>query len=261
MKTISSRGNPLYKNLVKLSDSSKQRRKNSLALLEGARLVSACCEKTGLPEHLIVSESALNGREMRRFLKKFAGVELVVLSDSLFREISELETPAGVMALVRIPSATPLPSQSGFCALLEGVQNPGNLGSILRSAAAAGVKEVFLSNDCADPWSPKVLRAAMGAHFQLRIHQRADLARIAKGFKGRVIATSPQAKASLYQADLTGPIAFIIGNEGSGVSEALLGMASEQVRIPMPGAAESLNAASAAAVCFFEKVRQSGARG
>ena len=96
----------------------------------------------------------------------------------------------------------------------------------------------------------------MGAHFQLRIHEQSDLAQVARGFNGKVVATTLQAKTSLYQTRLSGPVAFVFGNEGAGLSEAVLQAASEQVSIPMPGGTESLNAAAAAAVCFFERVRQ-----
>jgi TrmH family RNA methyltransferase len=115
---------------------------------------------------------------------------------------------------------------------------------------------VYLSNGCADAWSPKTLRAAMGAHFLVRVHEGANLAEIARAFRGKVIASILGAKKSLYQMRLTGPVAFLFGNEGAGLTDELLEAAHERITIPMPGGAESLNAAAAAAVCFFERVRQ-----
>jgi TrmH family RNA methyltransferase len=140
--------------------------------------------------------------------------------------------------------------------MLEAIQDPGNLGSMLRSAAATGVCDVYLSSGCTDVWSPTTLRAAMGAHFLLSIHQQSDLVATAQQFSGKIIATSLQAKQSLYKTQLTGPVAFVFGNEGMGLSEKIMQVTSEQITIPMPGRTESLNAAAAVAVCLFEKVRQ-----
>jgi TrmH family RNA methyltransferase len=146
--------------------------------------------------------------------------------------------------------------QSRFALLLEDIQDPGNLGSMLRSAAAAGCDAVFLSQGCADAWSPKVLRAAMGGHFVLRIYERQDLPDVAKAFSGTLLATSLQAIHSLYDCDLRGNVAFLIGNEGAGLSADLLNRATQKISIPMPGKVESLNAAAATAICLFEAVRQ-----
>jgi TrmH family RNA methyltransferase len=140
--------------------------------------------------------------------------------------------------------------------LLEDIQDPGNLGSMLRTAAAAGADTVYLSKGCTDAWSPKALRGGMGAQFQLALHEHADLITAARDFPGKVIATSLAAGDSLYALDLRGPSAFVFGNEGAGLSAELLAAASHRIRIPMPGQMESLNAAAAAAICLFERVRQ-----
>jgi TrmH family RNA methyltransferase len=143
-----------------------------------------------------------------------------------------------------------------FALLLEDIQDPGNLGSILRSSAAAGCDAVFLSRGCADAWSPKVLRAGMGGHFVLSIKESADLLEVATQFTGKILAASLRADKSLYESNLRGKLAFVIGNEGAGLSQALLDAAQQHFIIPMPGKVESLNAAAAAAVCLFEAVRQ-----
>ena len=135
-------------------------------------------------------------------------------------------------------------------------QDPGNLGSLLRSAAAAGIHQVFLSKSSVHAWSPRVLRAGMGAHFMLNIYEQCELEPLMRTFKGRVIATSHHAKSSLYELDLTGKVALLFGNEGAGLSQELLAAAHSVASIPMPGKAESLNIAAAAAVCLFERVRQ-----
>ncbi|SDZ97555.1 TrmH family RNA methyltransferase [Nitrosospira multiformis] len=273
MKFITSRDNPTFKELVKLRESSRQRRIAGLTLLDGIHLVEAYFA-LGKPEKLVASESGRENPEIRFLLEKVTKVTQVtkgggspreaaaiVLPDLLFREVSTVKTATGLMAIVPIPSPEAIPLKKrgqaeSFCVLLEAIQDPGNVGSILRSAAAAGASDVYLSNDCADAWSPKTLRAAMGAHFLVRIHERANLAEVARTFGGKVIASILDAKKSLYQMRLSGPVAFVFGNEGAGLSDELLQVAHERITIPMPGDAESLNAAAAAAVCFFERVRQ-----
>jgi TrmH family RNA methyltransferase len=264
MKVIISRDNPFFKQLAKLEKSARQRKKVGLALLDGIHLISTYNLALGPPQSLIVSESGCENEEIKSLLAEQgtgAHTDVVVLNDVLFREVSPVKTPIGIMALVPIPSAVAIPIHKerrgeSFCVLLEAIQDPGNLGSILRSAAAAGASDVYLSDGCADAWSPKTLRAAMGAHFLLCIHERSDLAKVALAFSGKVIATSLKMKISLYQTRLTGPIAFVFGNEGMGLSDAVLQATTAQISIPMPGGTESLNAAAAAAICFFERVRQ-----
>ena len=271
MKFISSRDNPFFKKMIKLAGSAQQRRATGLSLLDGIHLVAAYYIALGQPEALIISESGRESAEIKRLLEEWKpreGLSLVMLSDSLFREISPVKTPTGIMALARIPSAQTIlthkpvrdENENGgnesFCVLLEAMQDAGNVGSILRSAAAAGATDIYLSNDCTDAWSPKTLRAAMGAHFLLHIHEQSNLPEVARAFGGKVIATNLGAKNSLYQTGLTGPIALVFGNEGVGLSDAVLQVITDEIRIPMPGGTESLNVAAAAAICFFERVRQ-----
>ena len=261
MQPISSREHPFFKQLVKLERSAKQRRKSGLTILDGIHLIEAYCAALGPPISLITSKSGHECEEIKNLLHKVEQkqpLKVIIMSDVLFSETSPVKTPTGIMALISIPAikAIPINKNEAFCVLLESIQDPGNLGSILRSAAAAGAHDVYLSKECVDTWSPKVLRAAMGAHFLLHIHERINLVEIAELFEGKIIATSAQAKNSLYQTQLTGPIAFVFGSEGKGLSDQMLKIANEQISIPMPGKTESLNAASAAAICFFERVRQ-----
>lgn len=256
MKHISSRDNPFFKELLKLAGSSRQRKKTGQTLLDGIHLVQAYLASGHKPQYLLVTETALQDREVAALLKKLSGVSLTQFDNSLFAELSELKTPSGILALIEQPGPSVSPENSRFCLLLEDIQDPGNLGSMLRSAAATGCDAVFLSNGCADAWSPKVLRAGMGGHFVLSIHESADLLAVAVAFQGKLLAGSLNAKASLYDCDLRGKLAFAIGNEGAGLSESLLAVASQNITIPMPGKVESLNAAAAAAVCLFEAARQ-----
>ncbi|MBI2314082.1 MAG: RNA methyltransferase [Betaproteobacteria bacterium] len=256
MKHITSRDNPFFKELLRLSESSRQRRKAGQTLLEGVHLLESLHAAGGVPDRLVVSESGLQLNEVARLADQNRGAPVIALSDRLFQEISQLETPVGILAVIPLPRRPRPPRPADFIVLLEEIQDPGNLGSILRSAAAAGAGQVYLSTDCADAWSPKTLRAGMGAHFALTIVEDADLAREAEVFPGKVVAAAGRAERTLYDANLGGRVAFIIGNEGSGISPTLLKAADEIVAIPMARGTESLNAAAAAAVCFFERVRQ-----
>lgn len=254
MKTITSKENPAFKAVKKLSGSARERRKAGKTLLDGIHLVTTFYQAGGLSETIMVAASAQEDVEIQNFLDRIQPANLIVLADELFREISTVDTPTGIVALISIP--LPQKIEEECCVLLEDIQDPGNLGSILRSAAASGIRQIFLSTACADAWSPKALRAGMGAHFFLSIHEDGDLEKIARDFPGTVVAATLVAEKTLFELNLNGPVAFIIGNEGAGISVQLVEAADSRVTIPMPGAVESLNAAAAAAICFFERVRQ-----
>jgi TrmH family RNA methyltransferase len=154
-------------------------------------------------------------------------------------------------------------ARADFCLLLDDVQDPGNVGSMLRSAAAAGIEQVLLSKHCAFAWSPKVLRAGQGAHFYVELHEDVDLAAWARDFReagGAVVAMVATGGTDLYDTPFDAHMALAIGNEGAGISAALAAQATRRVTIPMPGGVESLNAAAAAAVCLFECVRRRRSR-
>ncbi|MFZ5524490.1 MAG: TrmH family RNA methyltransferase [Pseudomonadota bacterium] len=257
MKLIQSRDNPFYKELVKLSGSARQRGKVNQTLLDGAHLLASYLDAGMLPRHVLLNAAALNDDEITALLGRMDGVPITQLDEKLFAGLSELKTPTGILALIDIPHPATSIADSRFALLLEDIQDPGNLGSMLRSAAAAGCDAVFLSPGCADAWSPKVLRAAMGGHFVLQIHELQDLPGVARAFSGRLLAATLQGGVSLYDCDLRGNLAFLIGNEGAGLSGELLDLATQKIAIPMRGKVESLNAAAATAICLFEAVRQS----
>jgi len=261
VKRITSRDNPLFKTLVRLATSSRERRKQQMTLLDGAHLVAAYGKRFGLPRVVAASETGAGKPEIAHLLAGLAQARPVILADALFREIAPTVAPTGIVAAIDTPHAGPLPRDLDGALLLDAVQDPGNVGSILRSAAAAGVTHVLLSPDCAFAWAPRVVRAGMGAHFSLAIHEGVDLSAALRAFPGTTLALTLSAEASLYDADLSVPSAFLIGNEGAGLSPELAAQASARVRIPMPGGSESLNVAAAAAVCLFERVRQRLARG
>ena len=256
MATITSTDNPRFRDLAKLQQSGRERRKSGLALLEGVHLVEAYHQQRGLPELLIVNAERRHDAEIEALLIALAPLEALEFSAKLFARLSSVDTPTGIMALIKAPARSTIPAQPGPCVILEDIQDPGNLGSILRSTAAAGLREVYLSRGCADVWSQRVLRAGMGAHFLLDIHDGIELRELVGNFPGRIIATHLQARQSIYDTELRGTIGLVFGNEGAGLSRVVLDAAKEIVAIPMPGKTESLNIAAAAAVCLFERVRQ-----
>jgi RNA methyltransferase, TrmH family len=258
MTLITSSDNPRFRELVGLAESSRDRRQAGLALIDGLHLIETYRQRIGAPQQLVVSRSGRHRPEVAAMLASLTDAPVLELSDPLFRRLSTVQTPTDILALIRIPERRATPDHPEACVLLEDVQDPGNLGSILRSTAGAGIRQVYLSAQCADLWSPKVLRAGMGAHFHLECFAGVDLAGFAATFPGRLIATHLKARQSVFDTDLTGLIGIIFGNEGAGLSQTLLDRVASVVAIPMPGQTESLNIAAAAAVCLFERVRQLG---
>lgn len=257
MKRIDSPANPAFKALRRLVESSKERKKASRSVLDGVHLVSAYQAHVGQPEQVAVSRRGLDKPEIRTLLDRMKGVDSVVLADGLFDALSPVVTPTGILAVVQTPRPRAVSREMNACMMLEDLQDPGNLGSILRSCAAGGVGHVLLSRGSVHAWSPRVLRAGMGAHFALVIYEGADLGAAARDFPGRRVATRQRAPATIFETDLTGRVALLLGNEGAGLSAGLLAVADAVASIPMPGMAESLNVAAAAAICVFERVRQS----
>src|SRR5438874_10665115 len=255
MPRVSSRVNPRLKQAARLVASSRDRRKAGRCVLEGEHVIAVYCERYGAPETLIVVESALEREGIRRLLDTVPPARSLIVTESAWTEFAQFPPGLGAMAVVPAPRPE-YRGSAGFCLLLDGIQDPGNVGSILRTAAAAGVEQVLLSAQCAFAWSPKVLRAAQGAHFHVEIYEDVDLAAWARAYRGKVAAAVVAGGEPLYGADLTGPTAIAIGNEGSGLSAVLLAASRVKVSIPMPGRFESLNAAAATAVCLFECVRQ-----
>ena len=257
MKHIVSRDNAHFRVLKKLCSSGRERRKAGRIVLDGMHLIEGYSALYGLPEEVIVSAAGQARGEIGCFLARGnTGNVVTVLADALFDELATVETPSGIMAVVALPRSTHGLNQEGDAVLLDGVQDPGNLGSILRTAAAAGFRQVLLSPDCAQAWSPKTLRAAMGAHFLLDIHESCDLAAFLGGYRGQSFVTALDASDGLYAFELSTPVAWVFGSEGQGVRSEIVALARKRVRIPMPGTTESLNVAAAAAICLFETVRQ-----
>ena len=256
MKRISSRDNPTVKQLHALATSARERRSAGETLLDGAHLLEVALQSGWQPRLVVASESRSAQPEIAALLARCNPQSLVELPDRLFAHVSPVDSPSGVLAVVAVPAAPTGQPLAGNCVLLDSVQDPGNLGTILRTAAAVGVPDVLLTPGCAQAWAPRVLRAAMGAHFSLRIHENVDAGEALQGFQGPILAADLRDCVDLYALDLRGPVAWLFGSEGQGLSPAVAALATKRVRIPMPGGMESLNVGVAAGVCLFEQLRQ-----
>jgi RNA methyltransferase, TrmH family len=254
MTILRSRDNPRVQRWRRLVTERQTRRRLGRAWLEGTRLVRAYLAAHGSPVALIVSTQALDRPEIATLVGE-AGVTPTVVTPALFDALADTETPQGVAAEIEIPSATSMLDDVEQCVFLERVQDPGNLGAILRSAAAFDVPTAILGG-CVDPWAPKVLRAAMGAHFAMRIQETRALPALLRQFDGRRLCAVAHGGTPLHALDLGGRNAWVFGGEGRGISEATAGAATTLARIPMAESTESLNVAVAAAVCLYEAARQ-----
>lgn len=259
MKSITSRDNPFYKELKNLATSAQTRRKAGLTMLDGVHLCQAYWQQRGRPATCIVAEGSVVHPEVGPLLDAClaAGVRCISLPDALYHAISQVENGIGLCFVVDTPRPQ-LPGDLRESAVaLDNLQDPGNLGSILRSAAAAGIRHVLCSAGCAAAWSPKVMRAAMGGHFLLNIYENVDLHACLSKLTIPVLATSSHTSRTIYQTDLKPALVWLFGHEGQGVSAQLMDLATDTCTIPQCPGIESLNVAASAAICFFEQRRQS----
>jgi TrmH family RNA methyltransferase len=252
MRHIASRENPQFKVLRSLAGDP---RGHGRALVDGIHLVATCFARGVGVRQLLASESGQKNPEIAALLHGAAGVECVSLRDSLFRELSGLGTPTGIAAVIDIPPAS-ADGPHGDALLLDAVQDAGNVGAILRTAAAAGIRDVLLGPGCAGAWTSRVLRGGQGAHFSLAIREQVDLVAVLAAGSARSVATVAHGGRSLYDLDLTGPIHWLVGNEGAGLSAELMAAARLRATIPLAAGTESLNVAAATAICLFEAGRQ-----
>lgn len=256
-RRVTSRDNAAVKRLHGLAHSARDRRSQRQTVLDGPHLVAAALDAGYALRELVVSDQGASRSEIAELVARSAETPLLQLSDALFAHVSPVDSPSGVMAVIDVPADDGFGPVAESLLLLDGVQDAGNLGTILRTAAAAGLRDVLLTAGCAQAWSPRVLRAGMGAHFRLRIREGVDAAAALDGYRGAILATGVGADArDLYACDLRGAVAWLFGSEGRGLSPEVAGLANGLVTIPMPGGVESLNVGAAAAICLFEQVRQ-----
>jgi len=251
---ITSRDNPIFKRLKKLAESARARRDARMTLLDGEHLLLAYLEAGGAP-HTLVRAASFDAGRFASLAARCTQAKAIVLPDALVAELAPVATPTGLLAEAAW-LAPPVRDITPLVVVLEDIQDPGNLGAMLRTGAAAGATLAVLSKGCHDPWSPKALRGGQGAQCVLPMQQGVDLAEWLSGFAGRSVALALTENSDFYALDLRGPLALIAGNEGAGLSAAVCGAATLRACIPMAGRIESLNASAALAVAVFEAVRQ-----
>ncbi len=243
---ITSRDNPLIKELRKLSQDSTAYRKQGRVWLEGDHLCRAALARGLKPAMAVFSESfwPLAQSEYGQ-----SAIKTIVIADSLLPEISGLESPARMGFVMDLPATAGLRPDAASV-ILDRVQDAGNVGSILRSAAAFGFAQIIALKGSAALWSPKVLRAGMGAHFALQLVEGVEPGAL-EALEVPIVVTSSHQGDFLHQQKLPMPCAWAMGHEGQGVSDDLMGRAALKVRIDQPGGEESLNVAAAAAICLY----------
>jgi TrmH family RNA methyltransferase len=254
---ITSVHNPKIQWVRRLQSRSRERREAQVFVVEGVRLVEEALH-AGWTASLVLYEGSLDERGQKivqGFAEKGAAIEEV--SAEVLQAASDTEAPQGLLAVLPLRTL-PLPEQIDFIFIPDGVKDPGNLGSMLRTAASAGVDAVVLPEATVDVYAPKVLRAAMGAHFRLPVQVLSwpVMQDILEQSGLRLYLADAGAGTSYTRADFRCPLALVVGGEAQGASSFAAGLAAELVHIPMPGGMESLNAAIAAALLLFEVVRQ-----
>jgi len=256
MEVITSRQNALVKQLKKLVDSKRARVESGRIVAEGTHLWEVQLSVGVMPELIVLAARCTDNAEINALAQMSTGSRLVVLANDIFDQIAPTDAPSGLLTVSETSVATKQPAYTVDTLVLDRVQDPGNVGSLIRTAVAAGVRQIILSAGCADPWSPRCLRAGQGAQWLADVYPETALNEFVGAFSGAVAATVLDGGSSLYTHNLREPTAWLFGNEGQGVEPGLVARATHRITIPMPGGMESLNVNAAAAVCLFEQVRQ-----
>ena len=261
MDKIESTGNTKIKNIKALMSKSRLRKETGFFIAEGPRMVFETPKE--LLHEVYVAESFLSDQRWQDFFADLDRdrVHAYVVSDQLMRQISDTVTPQGVLAVIRQPSYDPgkLMEGDAYILVLERLQDPGNMGTVFRTAEGAGVTGIFMSSDCVDIFSPKVVRSTMGSLFRVPFFVSGDIIKTVSDIRTqgiRLFATRPDAKKLYYEVDYRGACGFMIGNEGAGLSDEISNISDEKITIPMKGNLESLNAAIATGILLYEGSRQ-----
>jgi RNA methyltransferase, TrmH family len=252
VRHVSSRANPLLKDLRRLAREPVAYRKLGRVWLEGDHLCRALLARGLTPLEAVVTVSGWADATVGQLAAQ--APQVTVVDDAVMADISGLESPAP-LGFLFTPDVHAALCPGIVTVVLDGLQDAGNVGSVLRSAAALGVSQVIALKGTAALWSPKVLRAGMGAHFGLRLVESATI-EVLEALNVPLVATSSHAAQAVHEVQLPHPCAWVLGHEGQGVTASLLQRCALAVRIPQPGGEESLNVAAAAAICLYESVRQ-----
>lgn len=241
----------------------KYRNSTGLYLLEGVRLVEEAIEAGAPVVEILISGDPLSGRFDRIITGATGlGAALYEVTDQVLEHVADTQSPQGVIAIVKKTEGDPFAfvakKQSPLYLVLDGIQDPGNLGTMIRTADAVGATGVFVGESCVDVYNPKVVRATMGSLFHLPVFdvKLTELLPKLRELGVAVVGTVVEAEQTVFAADFTGSVALVIGSEAHGVSAEIAELVDTEVTLPMPGKAESLNAAIAASVMLYEALRQ-----
>ncbi|MDN3399507.1 RNA methyltransferase [Psychrobacter sp. APC 3426] len=252
---ITSDKNTTVKLVKSLLTQARQRKKQGQTVIEGVHLIDAALRSDYPFSQILLAESAHNHPEVLQVLTRLPTyTPILTLSDSLYESIRSLGTGIDIMAIINIPAPT-LTTVNEDCLILNDVQDSGNVGTLLRTAAAIGIRNILCTAGTAQAWSPKTLRAGMGAQFALTIYEGLVVQDILDYVQTPLFATSSHTDTVIYQHDLKKPIAWIMGHEGQGVCDELMQCATP-IALPQPNGQESLNVAIAGSLCLYETLRQ-----
>lgn len=259
MQTVTSKDNELIKHIRKLKDK-KYRDESNEYVVEGVKLVEEAVKENAKIKQIIVCEDTTRTYEIpTHIMLEIAKYECISVSDKIFNIITQVTNPQGIMAIIeKNAQNAKIDYTQDIIVVLDDVQDPGNLGTILRTVDSIGLNQIIVSKGTADAFNSKVVRSTMGAIFRIKIIEVENLAQAIKEMRKhhfKLMVTSLQTKNSIYDIDFNKKI-IVIGNEANGVSKEIQDMADEKAKIPMLGRTESLNASVAAGVVMYEYVRQ-----
>lgn len=259
MQVISSKENEVIKNIRKLKEKKYRDIENSY-VIEGIKLIKEAIAENANIKQIIMCEDYTDNVELDKdTLFEIAKYNLIYVTRNIINLITDVKTPQGIIAVIeKNNNIEQIDYSQDIIVALDGVQDPGNLGTILRTADSANLKQIILSKNCADPYNPKVVRSTMGGIFRINIIEVEDLENSLKQMKKnnfKVMVTSLDTEKSVYDVDYSKKV-IVIGNEANGVSKEVQDMADEKVIIPMLGKTESLNASVAAGIMIYEYVRR-----
>ena len=245
---ITSKENEVIKNIKKLKE--KKYRIDSY-IVEGIKMVKEAIIENQEIESIVIKEDFKLDFDIKN-------IKLITVTNKIFNEISDVKTPQGILAIIKKNQKQKLDSNSEYILALDSLQDPGNMGTIIRTADSANIKQIIINKTTVDPYSSKVIRSTMGAIYRINIIEVEDLEKTLKELQSKtykIITTDLKSNKSIYDIDYKKTV-VVIGNEANGVSEEIQKIANEKVIIPMLGKTESLNASIAASIMIYEYVRQ-----
>lgn len=258
MQVISSKDNEIIKNIRKLKDK-KYRDLENIYIVEGIKLVKEAIAENANIKQIVICENFTDNKEINKeTLYEIAKYNLIYVTEKVFNIITDVQTPQGIIAVVEKNKTNKIDYSQDIIIALDGVQDPGNLGTILRTVDSSALNQIILSKNSADPYNPKVVRSTMGGIFRVNIIEVEDLKTTLKEIqknKFKIMVTSLETNNSIYDVDYNKKV-IVIGNEANGVSKEVQNMADEKVKIPMLGKTESLNASVATGIMIYEYVRR-----